>query len=53
MWMGSSTPVGFKEEESVALYDNRIISKLDSTTPVQLDKDIVTYAMLSKNVRAE
>lgn len=43
----------FTEEECVALYHNRVISKLSSTTPVQLNKEIVTYAMLSKNVRVE
>ena len=43
----------FTEEECVALYHNRVISKLSSATPGQLNKDIVTYAMLSKNVRGE
>lgn len=43
----------FTEEECLALYYNRARIKLSSSEPVPLTKDIVKYAMLSKNVQVE
>ena len=43
----------FTEEECVALYHNRVISRLCATSTVPLNKDIVKYAMLSKNVQVQ
>lgn len=43
----------FTEEECLALYYNRARTKLSSSEPVPLTKNIVKYAMLSKNVQVE
>lgn len=43
----------FTEEDCLALYYNRAISKLSASIPVQLNKDIVKFAMLSKNIEVE
>ena len=43
----------FTEGECVGLYYYRVSSKLRYATPAPLNKDVVEYAMLSKNVQVE
>ena len=43
----------FTEQECVALYHSRVITRLRANTPVELSKDIVRLAMLSKNIPVE
>ena len=43
----------YTEQECVALYHSRVITRLKATTPVRLSKDIVRFAVLSKNITVE
>ena len=43
----------YTEQECVALYHSRVITRLRATKPVELSKDIVRLAMLSKNITVE
>ena len=40
----------FTEEERVALYSDRVDTKLRPTSPVPLSKTAVEFAMMSKNI---
>ena len=43
----------FTEQECVALYHSRVITRLRATDPIPLSKDIVKLAMSSKNITVE
>ena len=43
----------YTEQECVALYHSRVIARLRATKPVELSKDIVRLALLSKNITVE
>ncbi len=46
-------PSRYTEEECVALYYDRVMTRLSSTVPMQLNSNLVKYAMLSKNIIVE
>ena len=43
----------YTEQECVALYRSRVITRLTATDPIPLSKDIVKLAMSSKNITVE
>ncbi len=43
----------FTEEECLALYRGRVITKLTVTNPIPLNINIVRFAMKSKNIQVE
>ena len=43
----------FTEEECIALFHSKVITKLNATIPVPLNMELVKFAMVSKNVKVE